>query len=199
VVFENPGFQFQSFTVKEELEAGLIYRGAGATERRSAISKVAGELELEPYLETGMQNLEASLQLAVLIASFLLLSPRLLVLDFSLTLLEKTFRERLLRQCHAPSAPALVVLSRSAEDLALVGSEAKVFILKEGKLKELSIPRDDPQVLEILEEADIRLPWYACLTAGLRKEGLASSIFYQSDREFAQELNDTLRRRTGKD
>lgn len=199
VVFENPGFQFQSFTVKEELETGLIYRGVGAAERRSAISKVAGELALEPYLENGVQSLETPLQLAVLIASFLLLSPRLLVLDFSLTLLEKTFRERLLRQCRAPSVPALVVLSRSAEDLALVGPEDKVFILKEGKLKELSVPGDDPQVLEILEEADIRLPWYACLTAGLRKQGLASSIFYQSDREFAQELDDTLRRRPGKD
>ena len=199
VVFENPGFQFQSFTVKEELEAGLIYRGAETAERRSAISKAAGELALEPYLEMGVQSLEAPLQLAVLIASFLLLSPRLLVLDFSLTLLEKTFRERLLRQCRAPSAPALVLLSRSAEDLALVGSEAGLFILKEGKLKELSTPRDDPQVLEILEGADIRLPWYAYLTAGLCKEGLSDSIFYENEKELAQELNDTLRRRPRKD
>jgi putative ABC transport system ATP-binding protein len=199
VVFEIPGFQFQSFYVKEELEAGLIYRGAGTGERKRAISKAAEELGLEPYLEMGVQDLEAPVQLAVLVASFLLLSPRLLVLDFSLALLEKAFRERLLNECRAPSGPALVVLSRQADDLALIGSRASVFFISKGTLKELTIPRDDPQVLTNLESADICIPWYATLAASLQREGLTSRIFYENEKDFIGEVNAAVRRKTGCD
>ena len=196
VVFEIPGFQFQSFYVKEELEAGLIYRGAGTEERKHAISKAAGELGLEPYLEMGVQDLKAPVQLAVLVASFLLLSPRLLVLDFSLALLEKTFRKRLLNECRAPSGPALVVLSRRADDLALIGSPATVFLLKNGKLKEFPATENNPQVLANLESADIRLPWYAHLTAELHKKGLTSGVFYENEKDFIGEVNAAVRRKT---
>ncbi len=199
VVFENPRFQFQSFYVKEELEAGLIYRGAGTGERKRAISKAAEELGLEPYLEMGVQDLEAPVQLAVLVASFLLLSPRLLVLDFSLALLEKAFCERLLNECRAPSGPALVVLSRRADDLALIGSPATAFLLKNGKLKEFPATEDNPQVLEILERADILLPWYAYLTAELHKKGLTSRIFYENEKDLIGEVNAAVRRKTGCD
>ena len=195
VVFENPRFQFQSFTVKEELEAGLIYRGAGSGERRHALGRAAAELGLEPYLEMEVNDLEAPLQLAVLVAGFLLLAPSLLILDFSLTLLERTFRESLLRQCRAPSGPALVVLSRCADDLALVGPQAGAFVLGQAKMKELSASRDDLRVLEILENADIRLPWYAYFAAGLFEQGLTSAIFYESEKELAREITDALRRR----
>lgn len=197
VVFENPGFQFQASTVREELEAGLIYRGAGAGEPERAIIEAAGELGIEPYLEMRIQDLEAPVQLAVLVASFLLLRPRLLVLDFSLILLEKTFRERLLENCRAPEGPAVVVLSRRAEDLTLISPEACVFLLKRGKLEKLLTPRDDPEVLEILESADIRLPWYAPLTAEFHKERLTSAIFYENENDFIGEISAALRRNNG--
>ncbi|MFH1069820.1 MAG: ATP-binding cassette domain-containing protein, partial [Candidatus Glassbacteria bacterium] len=171
VVFEEPSFQLQGFTVREELETGLTYRGADTGLRAGRALEIARALGLEELIDRPLQQLDYPDRLAVLVAAFLALAPALLVLDFSLAELDRDFRNRLLSACRSGKGPALMVASRRAEDIALLGEDCRIFLLEGGGLRELATPIDSPEIVPVLSGCGIRLPWYASRTAGLRAEG----------------------------
>ena len=189
VVFENPRFQLQAFTVKEELEAGLIYQGLARPEERNlALESVGAELGLEKLFNENIHELEVSEQLAVLTAAFLILRPRLLVLDFSLTLFESSFRDKFLSFIRKNNSPGLVVFTRHAEDLALAGSGSTAFLLEDGLLKELPFEGENElEAVETLRKAHIRMPWYLDLSLLLYREKRLDRIIYKSDKDFVRD------------
>ena len=187
MVFENPEYQFQAFTVGEELETGLIYRGADECVRNREVAAAAEKFGLTPLLESRLQDLELPQKLAVLTAAFLILRPRLLALDFSLACLEDRFLEALLAESRKPGGPSLVVTSRRAEDLALIAPAAAVYILLKDRLETLGSGAGDPEVAARLEKEGIGLPWYASLSAELHGRGLVSAVIYGREEEFIRE------------
>ena len=187
VVFENPEYQFQAFTVGEELETGLIYRGADSVARMQEVAEAAGKFGLAPLLEKRLQDLERPQKLTVLVAAFLILRPRLLALDFSLSCLENRFLEALLEESRKSQGPALVVTSRRAEDLALLGPAAQVYLLRKDCLEALESGAGDPGIAARLENEGIGLPWYAGISAQLRGRGLISAVIYGQEAEFIRE------------
>ncbi len=186
VVFEQPGFQFQAQTVREELSIGLLYRGMGAAGRKEAEEEAAARFGLGAWLERSPLELDQPGQLAVLIAAFLLLHPRLLILDCSLTSLEPPFRERLIETCCQPGGPALLVLSRTAADLAWVGDAAWVRVLQGGRLLPLPCPLDRPELPAWLAARGIELPWYTPLAAALWRAGLGHELFFRCEEELVR-------------
>ena len=184
VVFADPAFQLQGFTVREEIETGLAYRGAGAGPRAERALLVAGQLGLEPLIDHSLQPLDTPTLLAVLVASFLALHPALLVLDFSLTELDRVFREKLLSFCRSEGSPALLVASRRAEDLAILGENSDVFLLADSRLECLVGPIDSADIVQLLSSRGIRLPWYAGRTAALRAEGRFAKVFFADEQEL---------------
>jgi len=189
VVFERAYFQFQTFTVREELTVGLFYRGATHEETQEALRKAGDKLGMAPYFDRPLLELEDSEQLAVLTASFILLEPRLLVLDFSLSRLEKWFRELMLDFCLEDGGPAVLVLSRLADDLALIRAGSEMFILHRGIIEPVNRQIDDPDLVRCLSDEGIRLPWYAHLAADLRRKGLMEKLFFEQDKEFIEKAN----------
>ena len=187
VVFENPEYQFQAFTVGEELETGLIYRGAESAARNLEVAAAAEKFGLAPLLESRLQDLELPHTLAVLTTAFLLLRPRLLALDFSLACLEDRFLEALLAESRKPESPALVVTSRRAEDLALIGPVSATYILRKDRLETLGTGAGDPEIAQRLKKDEIGLPWYASLSAELRGRGLVSAVIYGREEDFIRE------------
>ncbi len=156
VVFEQPEFQFQGITVVEELCSGLLYQGIAAPQAGEMAREVALRYGLDNLLQSSLESLDYPSKMAVLISSFLLLRPRLLVLDFSLAELDQGFRAKLLANCNGQSSPALVVLSRGAEDIFLLGG-ADLFILNNGGLHPLNVSPDDPRANKMLLEAGIAM------------------------------------------
>ncbi|MEA1997353.1 MAG: ATP-binding cassette domain-containing protein [Gemmatimonadota bacterium] len=192
VVFENPDFQFHTFIVREELTIGLRYCGASSAECSRALERCSDLLGLGPLFDKPLQELEVPEQLAVLVAGFRILDPRLLVIDFSFSVLESAFRRALLDSCREDCGPALVVLSRHAVDLAHEGFDSNVFILEEGRrLAPVDFRADRPEIAGFLERARIRLPWYAHLAAALKSEGfLQGGIFYEHEDDFKRQVKD---------
>lgn len=159
VVFEQPEFQFQGFSVREELTSGLRYRGVGHEEAGEMVEREAGNFGFAGLLDSPLDSLGRPAQLSVLAASFILLEPELLVLDFSLAELTHGFRELLLEVCPPPRGrTALVVLSRRAEDLAIL-PDADEFVLDEGRLLPLELNSGDESDIARLEQLGIALPW----------------------------------------
>ena len=188
VVFENPDFQFHTLSVKDELTVGLAHLGASGAERRQALDKAETGFGLAGWFDLPVQTLETGQKLAVLCAAFLLLEVELLILDFSLDELEEGFRAVLLDTVRSSTGPSLVVISRTALDLVLVGGEASFLLLEEGRLEKLEMSADDPAFPGRLGRAGIKLPWYAGLAQGLRSEGLLEKTLYQRDADFAEAL-----------
>ena len=188
VVFEIPQFQMQSFTVKEELLLGLFYRGASEKKRRHALQQAQERFGMGPYLDRQVTGLTPAEQLAVLTVSFLLLEPSLLLLDFSLFQLDKWFRDLLQSQCSAQCGTSLVVTSRRADDLALEGFFQEIFLLERGRLNRLAWEPDEVKLVDMLERAGIRLPWYARLACGLHRKGLIKKTIYAEEKQFREEV-----------
>jgi energy-coupling factor transporter ATP-binding protein EcfA2 len=159
VVFEQPEFQFQGFSVAEELESGLLYRGVRRADAEHLAREGAEGLGLAELLDREVSSLEYPEMLAVLVASFLLLEPRLLVLDFSLNELEDSHRAMLLSRSGGEGQPALVVLSRRAVDLALLESPS-CFILSEGGIQPFPATASDSGTAELLRSSGLAFPWY---------------------------------------
>lgn len=157
VVFAQPEFQFQGFSVREELRGGLLYQGISASRANELAEELAVGYGLDNLLDRALDSLNSQAKLAVLVSSFLLLRPRLLVLDFSLAELDGEFRRKLLTACNGQKIPALVVLSRRAEDLSLL-SGAGLYLLNSGRLEELEVNRDDPRGMDVLRRAGIAMP-----------------------------------------
>jgi energy-coupling factor transporter ATP-binding protein EcfA2 len=157
VVFEQPEFQFQGFSVREELCAGLLYHGVESSRAEELAGTAAASYGIEDLLENTLHSLCYSAKLAVLVSSFLLLRPRLLVLDFSLAELDREFLKRLFSVCMEKKSPALVVLSRRAEDYFLM-ENAGVYVLNSGNMDKLAADRDVPSTLQLLRDAGIAMP-----------------------------------------
>jgi energy-coupling factor transport system ATP-binding protein len=184
VVFENPDFQFHTLTVSDELTVGLGHLGAAPDDCKQALDRAAREFGLAGRFDLPVQSLEAGEKLTVLTAAFLLLGVDLLILDFSLAALEKKFREKLLETVCKPDSPSLIVLSRNALDLAMLGEEASYFLLEQGRLDRLENPANDPVFIERLESAGLALPWYTPAARKLYSEGLLDKILFVSEVEF---------------
>ncbi len=156
VVFAQPEFQFQGLSVREELRGGLLYQGIPAPRAGRLAEEIAVKYGLHNRLDSALESLSYPTKLAVLVSSFLLLRPRLLVLDFSLAELDEKFRGQLLAACNEQKSPALVVLSRGAQDLALLRG-ARLYLLNAGGLQRLGVSQDDPGTVGVLREAGIAM------------------------------------------
>ncbi len=157
VVFEQPEFQFQGFSVREELCGGLLYHGVESSRAEKLAEEAAARYGIDSLLERTLESLDYQAKLAVLVSAFLLLQPSVLVLDFSLAELDGDFRNTLLKACTERNSPALVVLSRRAEDLYLL-EEAGVFLLSSGSIQKLTVGREAPSALDLLRQAGIAMP-----------------------------------------
>ena len=156
VVFAEPDFQFQGFSVRQELCGGLLYQGVPAPRADRLAEDVAERFGFDKLLDSTLDSLDYQAKLAVLVSSFLLLRPSLLVLDFSLAELDENFREKLLTACKEQKKPALMVLSRRAEDFYLL-SGAALYLLNDGGLHELTVDQNDPDVTGVLRRAGIAM------------------------------------------
>jgi energy-coupling factor transporter ATP-binding protein EcfA2 len=120
VVLQDPPAQLVESSVARELLFGLESLGLAATEMRARVEALATALEIETLLSRAPQQLSGGEQQLVLIAAFLAMEPRLLVLDEPLTMLDARARRRVLAALHAAQrrGTGLVVIDHRLDDYA---------------------------------------------------------------------------------
>lgn len=188
VVFDEPEIQFQTFELRDEISVGLFHCGASPEMRERRIDEVCGLFGFEQEQGSSLDLLEPADKLAVLCAAFVALAPRVLVLDFSPLALGKEFRDILFSLSRSGQGPALVCLSREAEDIALLGPEEKAFLLQGGRMEELPPDPASTALLDRLVVARIRLPWYSPLARELYLKGRLPGLLYPGTGAFREEF-----------
>ncbi|WP_238375065.1 ABC transporter ATP-binding protein [Vulcanisaeta thermophila] len=87
---------FDHMTVYENIEYGLKIRGVPRDERRKLVLGIAHELGIEHILNRRAHNLSGGEQQRVALARALVVSPRVLLLDEPLSMLDMETRDRIL-------------------------------------------------------------------------------------------------------
>lgn len=129
-VFQDPVTQLFSSSVERELAFGLESLGLPRAEVRARVENVVAAMGITNLLHRGPQTLSGGEQQLVLLAAFLALAPRLLVLDEPMSMLDERARRRVyaaLREVYAQGVGLVVIehqpvlYSRDATCCALMG------------------------------------------------------------------------------
>lgn len=118
---QDPAAQLFSSTVERELAFGLESLGLARTEIRARIQEIAVELGIVNLLQRTPSTLSGGEQQLVLLAAFIALKPRLLILDEPLSMLDAYARQRVIAtlqasRVHAASAMSLLVIEHQLDE-----------------------------------------------------------------------------------
>jgi ABC-type Fe3+/spermidine/putrescine transport system ATPase subunit len=142
VVFQNYAL-FPHMTVRENLSYPLAARGIGGRERDALIARTVERVRMPELLDRYPHQLSGGQQQRVALARALVFQPPLLLMDESLSALDRNLREEMqyeLKELHRQLRTTIIFVTHDHGE-ALTMSD-RVAVLQFGRLVQLGRPRD---------------------------------------------------------
>jgi energy-coupling factor transport system ATP-binding protein len=180
-VFQNPDHQIFSATTRQELAFGPRNLGFSETEVQRRVEQILQDFHLAAFADRQPASLSFGLRRKISIASVLVASPRVLILDEPTTGLDwknTTALIELLQEYHRQGNTILLI----THDMRLVADHVpRCLVLHNGQVLAHCNTRllfKDPQ---LLSEASLALPQIARLAARLSASGFGREILTVED------------------
>lgn len=132
---------FDHMTVYENIEYGLRFRGVPKDERRRLVLSIARDLGIEHLLGRRAVNLSGGEQQRVALARALVVTPKVLLLDEPLSMLDRETRERIipiLREL--PSKYGITVIHVTHDWDEAYSLADRISVMNDGKIVEEGSP-----------------------------------------------------------
>ena len=142
VVFQNYAL-FPHMTVRENLAYPLAARGIGGTQRDALIVRTGERVRIQELLDRYPHQLSGGQQQRVALARALVFQPPLLLMDESLSALDRNLREEMqyeLKELHHQLRTTIIFVTHDQGE-ALTMSD-RVAVLQAGSLAQLGRPRE---------------------------------------------------------
>lgn len=142
IVFQNPDNQFIGSTVRDDIAFGLENRSMDPGEMDSIIEEFAEEVGMSDYLNHEPTKLSGGQKQRVSIAGVLAMSPEILILDESTSMLDPKGRlevNNLVHKLHKENEMTILSITHDIEEVVF---SDYVLVMSEGKIQMQGTPTD---------------------------------------------------------
>ena len=173
IVFQNPDNQFVASSVAEDIAFGLENRCIPKEKMDQIILQVCQEVGMEKFMDSAPENLSGGQKQRVAIAGVLAMSPDLLILDESTSMLDPKGKKEILNLIAKMKEenPDLTILSIT-HDVEEAYRADKVIVLNKGQLILCGTPEEVFSKQDVLNEIHLGIPFFLQLKTALKERGI---------------------------
>lgn len=170
IVFQNPDDQLFAPTVEEDVAFGPLNIGLSQEETKKRVTDALARVGMEGYEKKPPHHLSGGQKKRVAIAGILAMNPEIMVLDEPTSGLDPKGASKILKLLYELNREGMtIIISTHDVDLVPLYSN-KVNIIRDGKIIKVGTPHEVFDDVELIREADLRLPRLAHLAEVLEKE-----------------------------
>lgn len=181
IVFQNPDNQFIGATVRDDIAFGLENNCVEPALMDGIIEDYAKKVNMLDFLDHEPTKLSGGQKQRVAIAGILAMSPSIIILDESTSMLDPRGKKeinQLVQQLNKDKDMTILSITHDIEEAALADH---VILLNDGKIRDTGAPDEVLVKTKQLEELSLDIPFAYKITEGLKKQGV--HIESQIDKE----------------
>lgn len=170
IVFQNPDDQLFAPTVEEDVAFGPLNIGLSQEETKKRVTDSLARVGMEGFEKKPPHHLSGGQKKRVAIAGILAMGPEIMVLDEPTSGLDPKGASKILKLLYELNNEGMtIIISTHDVDLVPLYSN-KVNIIRDGKIIKVGSPHEVFDDVDLIREADLRLPRLAHLAEVLEKE-----------------------------
>ena len=178
IVFQNPDNQFIGSTVRDDIAFGLENRSMNPSEMDSIIEEFAEEVGMSDYLNHEPTKLSGGQKQRVSIAGVLAMSPEILILDESTSMLDPKGRlevNNLVHKLHKENKMTILSITHDIEEVVF---SDYVLVMNEGKIQMQGTPLEILTHIKELINLSLDVPFSVKFHMAMEKLGVKLSNPY---------------------
>ena len=187
IIFQNPDNQFIGATVEDDIAFGLENTLVPHEKMKDIILEFSNKVGMDEFLNKEPSSLSGGQKQRVAIAGVLAMSPKLIIMDESTSMLDpkgkKEIRELIFKL--RKEDPSLTILSIT-HDIEEAYLSDRVIVLNKGKVMYNDTPKKVFEHENELKEMDLDIPFVYKLKNELEKIGIKLNSF--NEKEMVDEL-----------
>lgn len=175
IVFQNPDNQFIGSTVRDDIAFGLENKCVAHEEMEDIIQKFASEVDMLPFLDHEPSKLSGGQKQRVAIAGILAMSPSILILDESTSMLDPKGKKEindLVSKIRKEKKMTVISITHDIEEASLAD---RIILLDGGHIKAIDCPGNILTDLELLKSVHLDTTFAYQVSLALHKKGLQIS------------------------
>jgi len=170
IVFQNPDDQLFAPTVEEDVAFGPLNIGLSQEETKERVTSALKRVGMEGYEKKPPHHLSGGQKKRVAIAGILAMNPEIMVLDEPTSGLDPKGASKILKLLYELNNEGMTIII-STHDVDLVPLySSKVNIIRDGKIIMEGTPHEVFDDVDMIRDADLRLPRLAHLAEVLEKK-----------------------------
>lgn len=170
IVFQNPDDQLFAPTVEEDVAFGPLNIGLSQEETKKRVTDSLKRVGMEGYEKKPPHHLSGGQKKKVAIAGILAMDPEIMVLDEPTSGLDPKGASKMLKLLYELNSHGMtIIISTHDVDLVPLYSD-KVNVIKNGSIIKEGTPHEVFDDIDLIRDADLRLPRVAHLLEVLEKE-----------------------------
>lgn len=163
IVFQNPDDQLFAPTVFEDVAFGPMNMGLDEEEVRRRVDESLERVGMSEYSQKAPHHLSGGQKKRVAIAGILSMRPKVMVLDEPTSGLDPNGASAIMQLLYDLNEEGMtIIISTHDVDLVPIYSD-NINVLRKGKILKQGNCREVFSDQEVIEQADLRLPWIAQL------------------------------------
>ena len=177
VVFENPDDQFLTGTVREELAFPLENLKVDREEIKARIDQVAEVTNIKDILDREPHTLSGGEKQLVSLATSLIINPKILILDESLSMIDNFYREKIYKILKKINDKNKMTIINVTHDIEEVVYGKSILILSKGEVIDYASTRKVLQNEKQLESLGLDIPFMVDLSNKLKYYELVDKMY----------------------
>ena len=172
MVFQNPDNQMVATTVRDDVAFGLENIGIDRDEMLTRINWALQKVKMENYLNHEPHRLSGGQKQRVAIAGIIAMTPLVLILDESTSMLDPMGRKEVFEtvlQLNKDDGITVINITHDLEETVL---SDKIIVMNKGRISIQGKPDEVYKVNDKLSEAGLELPFSLQIQANLTNQGL---------------------------
>ncbi len=170
IVFQNPDDQLFAPTVEEDVAFGPLNLGLSQEETQNRVTDALKKVGMSGYERKAPHHLSGGQKKRVAIAGILAMDPQIMVLDEPTSGLDPKGASNILKLLYRLNDEGMtIIISTHDVDLVPIHSK-KVYIISSGEIIKSGTPNEVFEDIELIRNANLRLPRVAHLFEILDKK-----------------------------
>ena len=174
IVFQNPDNQFIGSTVADDIAFGLENHCVPQEDMQALIEKSAASVGMSDFLQAEPTHLSGGQKQRVAIAGILAMTPDIIILDESTSMLDQQGKASINAQIKRLHDEKNITILSITHDMEEVAQSQHVIVLNHGVVEMEGTPKEVFAQEAMLKKMQLDIPFALKFSKAMQKEGFSS-------------------------